>query len=183
MVGKDPALEKARDYKKQRVTVAEYPKRAVVGRRKKKKGLNRNQRRRVQQLLHQETPLRDDQEHRLPESKRQRRIPKADSAPLGKALEYRLERRGRTIGWNYLKQPYSSLIKKDFVAFLEALTRGNSQKVVLQKAALYFAKCLEPQRAKGQWRWFIGKHEWLEAFFLDEPSWRARLWAWVGQYH
>jgi hypothetical protein len=177
---RDPALEKAKDYKQQSVNVAEYPKRAVVSRRKKKKGLNRQVRRKVGQLLHQETPLRDDQEHRLPESLKIRRVPKADSANLGKALEYKLARRSQTLGANYFKQPYSSRLREGFVAFLEGLTAGDSDKTVNQKAAAYFAKCLTPH-STNQWRWFVGKHAWLEAFFRDAPEWRERLEKWIGR--
>jgi hypothetical protein len=182
MAGKrrDPALEKAKDYKQQSVNLAEYPKRAVVSRRKKKKGLNRQVRRKVVQLLHQETPLRDDQEHRLPESLRIRRVPKGDGTKLGKALEYKLQRRSSTLGANYFKQPYSSRLREGFVAFLEGQTAGDSDKAVNQKAATYFAKCLEPH-STNQWRWFVGKHAWLESFFKDEPEWRERLVAWIGR--
>jgi hypothetical protein len=173
---RDPALEKQKDYKHQSVNVAEYPKRAIVSRRKKKKGLNRRVRRKVVQLLHEETPLRDDQEHRLPESLKTRRVPKADNVKLGTALEYKLRRRSSTLAANFFKLPYSSKLREGFVAFLEELTVGNSDKAVNQRAAEYFGRCLEPPNNQ---RWLIGKKLWLEAFFKDEPKWRERLTEWI----
>ncbi len=176
----DPKLEKTKDYKHQRVTVAEYPKRAIVSRRKKKKGLNRQVRRKVVQLLHEETPLREDQEHRLPESLKVRRVYRADSLPLGKALEYKQQARGRTVGSNFFRRRYSSAETEAFEAFLEALTTGESKKQVVRNTAGHFAICLEPEKDPTQWRWLLTKQQWLEAFFKDRPAWRARLLAWIN---
>jgi hypothetical protein len=177
----EPALEKTKDYKHQRVNVAEYPKRAVVSRRKKKKGLNRQVRRKVGQLLHEETPLREDQEHRLPESLKVRRIHRAESMALGAALESKQGRRGRTVGANFFKQPYSSLQAEAFAVFLEALTTGISEKQVVRNTAAYFALCLEPQQDPKQARWLLSKQQWFERFFKDRPDWRAKLLAWIEQ--
>jgi hypothetical protein len=175
---RDPTLEKQKDYKHQSVNVAEYPKRAIVSRRKKKKGLNRHVRRKVVQLLHEETPLRDDQEHRLPEALMVPRVPQAGNAKLGKALEYKIKRRSSTLAANFFKQPYSSNLREGFVAFLEQLTVGSSDKVINQQAAAYFGRCLglPPNQ-----RWLVGKKLWLEAFFNDEPTWRERLMTWIEQ--
>jgi hypothetical protein len=175
---RDPALEKAKDYKHQSVNVAEYPKRAMVSRRKKKKGLNRRVRRKVVQLLIEQTPLRDDQEHRLPEALKVHRIPKADNAKLKTALEYKLQRRSSTLAANFFKQPYSSNLREGFVAFLEQLTAGNSETAVNQRVAEYFGHCLEPPPNQ---RWLLGKKLWLEAFFADEPEWQGRLVGWIEQ--
>ncbi len=175
----DPKLEKSKDYKHQRVNVAEYPKRAVVSRRKKKKGLNRQVRRKVGQLLHEETPLRDDQEHRLPESLIIRQVPESGNLALGLALKYKLIRRSRTVGANFFKQPYSSLQAEAFAAFLEALTTGAFEKQVVQDTATYFALCLEPQKDPKQSRWLLGKQQWFEAFFKDKPDWRTKLLTWT----
>ena len=179
----DPSLEKARDYAQQSVNLEEYPKRAVVSRRKKKKGVNRVYRRKVKQLLLEETPLRDNQEHRVPESIKRQRVQKSGNVSLGKALEFKLHRRGWTMAANYFKRSYSSASHREgFAAFLTALTTGESDKTVLRETALYFAVCLDLNTDPLRRRWMMPKNKWLTAFFEDEPLWKPRLSAWVEQH-
>jgi hypothetical protein len=92
-----------------------------------------------------------------------------------------LEKRRRTIGWNFFKQPYTSEAHRErFVDFLEALVQERDGEGRHHARTMAFWLPGAP-RLPG-YRGAERNRQWLAQFFRDEPAWEGRLKAWISSF-
>jgi len=139
-----------------------------IGRRRRKAGINRANRRiaRIQ--------LADLSSHGkdilIPERPPWQRfhIP----IRLDRWVESRIESRREHAGWNYFKEPYDSERHRvRFAAFLTALVESRGDEA-LHLAPVWQDRLGDDFRAR----------PWLESFFQDEPAFRGTLDSWIARW-
>ena len=164
---RSPPEDKAEDYRRQR-RARPHSNQATLrlGRRRRKAEINRGDRREARTRLAITTDhddmviLKRSAWHRF-----HRPI------PLGEYVARNAAARRRRAAWNLLKQyPYESdRDRARFAAFLRSLTETGGDE------ARELAAVWRERLAEG---WHT--HDWLEAFFADEPEWRDRLDGWIA---
>jgi hypothetical protein len=177
-----PSEKKALSYKKDYITIAEYPHAFRRNWPRKKARLQRAERRKVRQLLRQVTPEQQAEERDYTPLKpvRRRRIKKWGVTALGTRVRERLQARVNWTAWNFFKSPYNSKRHREkFVKFLETLIEGRTEKS--QALAHLFDDIMAPPRPHPPFGKIYAdrRREWLQAFFKDEPAWEGRLRTWI----
>jgi hypothetical protein len=133
-----------------------------------------------EKLIHLTDADEDDRGDFALKPVRRKKVSKfAPVVPLGESVQARLHQRGRTLGWNLLKEPYSSEEHRErFIAMLESATRMKGE------SARGFAKTIAPVLLPGLQSEYWSPPQlpvWLRAFFADAPEWEPRLRAWVEE--
>jgi hypothetical protein len=180
-----PQEKKALSYEKDYIVEAEYPHLFRRSWPRKKRGVNRRERRKAQQQLTHLNLQHDEEDLAEVPAKpvRHRKIYRWGPIRLKEAVQYRLEGRARRVGWNFFKQPYSSQKHRvPFIAFLRTLladTKSEHAREVARTLSLVFV----PPVDRRAWAWGgPQKWAWLQAFFRDEPEWEPRLRAWIAHW-
>lgn len=139
-----------------------------IGRRRRKAGINRANRRIAHALL---ADVSDEGEYVLvPERPPWRRwhVP----VRLDKWVHARIEGRRDHAGWNYFKEPYESERHRvRFAAFLTALVAISGDEA-RHLAPIWQDRLEDHFRAR----------PWLESFFRDEPTFRDTLDSWIARW-
>jgi hypothetical protein len=192
-----PREKKQLEYKKDHAIGAEYPHTFRRSWPRKEAAARRAFRRKVRQLnatleAHREDNFPDGAE---PEAIRRRQVQKWGAPPMGEVIPRRIENRLLRTGWNFFKSTYNEASDRErFSAFLASVVIGRTQQS--ERLASLFRQALDSEspRMPGllpagldpsirmwppQWsRW----HDWLQAFFKDEPEWEQRIREWVNSF-
>lgn len=179
---KTPQQKKTESYRKDRVVVAEYPhaKRKTKPRRKKR--ANGELRHRIKQTLDSERLRGEYLDGTAAEAFRRRSDVYSITCALGECVEFRQRARIFRVGDNFFRHAYDSKRDRErFIRFLTALTTGRTGQS--KELAAHFAVYLQPPEVLPDKhlarRHIPQRHRWLNAFFVDEPSWRDRLMRWI----
>jgi hypothetical protein len=112
---------------------------------------------------------------------------------MGDQVRQRITNRLVRTAWNFFKNQYDSKRDRErFAAFLTSVVSGRS--IHSQSLASLFRQAIEDEGPAGKlhqevdyaihlwpvpWsRW----HDWLSAFFEDEPDWEQRLRRWIASF-
>ena len=187
---KTPREKKRRDLKNQRRGFSEYHHALRHGKwRKKRRTTHRVERSRVATLL---AEARGDPAQGGVDAEEvdvggvlKKRIQKWGATPLGQWVKDRLDRRVARYAWNFFKDPYQRQRHREpFANVLEALVTDHDggstrlgQRIRLLLDSLDAPMAMAVEEADYH---IVRDARWLQAFFEDEPEWRARLRAWLA---
>ncbi|MBL8045312.1 MAG: hypothetical protein JNL09_02165 [Anaerolineales bacterium] len=176
-----PQEKKQLSLSKDHVVLAEYPHAFRKSWPKKKARANQVYRHKIRQALSTQYDVdRIDLAESAVKAIVRKPIQKWDVVSLGERVNNKLEVRRSRLGWNFFRQPYSSVADRErFVAFLSALIVGRSAESF--RLARVVAEWLAPPHHDISWHKLEEKQRWLTAFFKDEPTWEKRLHKWIAE--
>jgi hypothetical protein len=176
-----PQEKKQLSLRKDHVVLAEYPHAFRKNWPKKKVRTNQVYRHKIRQVLSIQYEIDQiDLAEAAIKAIARKPIRKWGVVSLGERINNKLEVRRSRLGWNFFRQPYSSVTDRGrFVAFLGALIAGRSAESV--RLARVVAEWLAPPQPEISWHKLEEKQRWLAAFFKDEPAWEKRLRKWIAE--
>ena len=181
---KTPQEKKQNAYKKDVISVEEYPKSKATGRARAKAGANRAYRSKVRSLLSDPSDP-DSLEAKGVSKIRRKQVWKTQVVALGEAVRSKLQKRRDRLGWNYFKDVYSSgLHRERFISILEPIVAGRTEES--HEISLVFQEILEGEELASRKQVNYGhtltqRNAWLRAFFKDAPEWEPKLRKWISK--
>ena len=174
-----PQEKKRLHYTKDHMVLAEYPHRFRKRWPKKKAQVNQAYRHAVRQALIATRHALDPENAQSSSQAIPRKpLQKWGVVSLRERVEIKRAVRRSRLGWNFFRQPYSSHRDRTrFSVFLEALTAKQSDESIHH--ARVIAGWLAPVSDQPGWLKLEETHQWLRAFFKDEPGWEMRLRNWI----
>ncbi len=105
---------------------------------------------------------------------------------LGEHVQQALEKRVQRVAWNFFKHPYDTdRHRQPFARFLAALTagrRGHSGEMARRFGLILDAPMRADPGPVRVWPPSLSQnHQWLSAFFADEPDWKPKLRSWIAE--
>ena len=180
-----PQAKKELDYEKQHFSPGEYPHAFRRNWPRKKARVNREYRRKADELLSKisiepavtvEEQIDDGglTRNRFRKSVLKKRVRKWGVATLKERVDSRLETRASQIGRQYFKDAYCR--EKHLVGFIRFLQSNviTSSKLALSYAS-FFDEVLDTSHRR-----YITQYRWLQCFFKDAPGWERTLRRWLA---